>query len=325
MTEQIEMPEESLVPKGTGAQLRLAREKMGLSIAQMAERTRIPQRQIMAIEAGNLSALPGRAYAVGFARTMARESGLDEEAIVAAVRVELDQLGPSERDQRQTYEPGDPARAPSGQLVWISAIAVVVLLAGLFMAARVLFAPAAQLPSLVDEQVEAGQSGGADAAAPAMADASGAVTFTARDTVWVRFSNSDGTRLMEGELAAGQSYTVPADASGPRILTGRPDLLEVTVGGRAVPPLSTLPQTVSNVPVDAASLLARAAPPAASVSPAAVPPATQAAASRRPTAPSAPRTAGTATAIPADTPTASPEIAPAPERDAGGAQESPAQ
>ncbi|MFC3100391.1 helix-turn-helix domain-containing protein [Altererythrobacter lauratis] len=325
MTEQIEMPEESLLPKGAGAQLRLAREKMGLSIAQMAERTRIPQRQIMAIEAGNLSALPGRAYAVGFARTMARESGLDEEAIVAAVRVELDQLGPTERDQRQTYEPGDPARAPSARLVWISAIAVLVLLVGLFMAARVLFAPAAQLPSLVEEHEEAGQSTGTDAVAPAAPDPSGAVTFTAKDTVWVRFSNSDGTRLMEGELAAGQSYTLPADASGPRILTGRPDLLEVTIAGQAVPPLSTLPQTVSNVPVDAASLLARTAAPAASASPAAIPPGAQGAASRRPAAAAAPTRAGTATTVPADTPTASPEIAPAPERDADGTPESPVQ
>lgn len=323
MTEQIEMPEESLLPKGAGAQLRLAREKMGLSIAQMSERTRIPQRQIATIEAGNLSALPGRAYAVGFARTLAREAGLDEEAIVATVRAELNQLGPSERDQRQTYEPGDPARAPSGRLVWVSVIAVLLLLAGLFMAARVLFAPAAQLPSLIEETEEAAQPVGGDVASTATAP-SGAVTFTARDTVWVRFSTADGTRLMEGEMAAGQSYTVPPDASGPRILTGRPDLLDVTIGGQAVPPLSTLPQTVSNLPVDAASLLARAAQPAPGASPAAVPAAAQPVATGRPAAQAAPRAvASPAAALPADTPPSSPAAPAAAAGDLAGAEETP--
>jgi transcriptional regulator with XRE-family HTH domain len=56
MTEQIEMPEDSLAPRGAGPQLRLAREHKGLSIKDLAERTRIPQRQIEKIEAGNFAA-----------------------------------------------------------------------------------------------------------------------------------------------------------------------------------------------------------------------------------------------------------------------------
>ena len=265
MTEQIEMPEEFTAPRGAGPQLRLAREKLGLSIKELADRTRIPQRHITAIEAGDFASLPGRAYAVGFARTMARETGLDEEAMVEKVRAELDSFGPSQRELRETYEPGDPARAPSRRLVWFSAIAGIILLAGLYMAARLLFAPAAELPSLVDEQerVEAAAAAASTAAgqpaAPA-ADPRGAVTFTAQGEVWVRFYDADGRRLMEGEMARGETFTVPADAEEPRIITGRPDLLAITVGDRAVPALSTDPLTVSDVPVDAASLLGRPAP-----------------------------------------------------------------
>jgi cytoskeleton protein RodZ len=198
MTEQIEMPDEFVAPKGPGEQLRLAREKLGLSVAQIAERTRIQRRQIDAIEAGDFGALPGRAYAVGFARTMARETGLDEEAIVTAVRAELDRLSPEHNTPRETYDPSDPSRVPSGKLVWFSAVAGIVLLAGLFMAARVLFSPAAQLPSLVQEQQAA--EAAAAAASNAAPDPMGQVTLTALGPVWVRITSGDGLRMMEGEL-----------------------------------------------------------------------------------------------------------------------------
>jgi cytoskeleton protein RodZ len=265
MTEQIEMPEESLAPRGAGPRLRLAREQQGLTLKDMVERTRIPQRQIEKIETGNYSALPGRAYAVGFARTLARELGLNEEDVVLQVRGELNAHVPETHTRRETYEPGDPARAPSRQLVWFSVLAGLILLAGLFMAARQLFWPAAEMPSLVDEQAVLDAETAARNAPAAAAVATGAVVFTATDTVWVRFSDGAGNRLMEGEMAPGQSFTLPATATGPTIITGRPDLLAVTIGGRAVPPLSTDPLTVSDMPVDAASLQARPAPGATPV------------------------------------------------------------
>lgn len=280
MTEQIEMPEEFTAPRGAGPQLRLAREKLGLSIKELADRTRIPLRHITSIEAGEFASLPGRAYAVGFARTMARETGLDEEGIVEKVSAELDSFGPNPRVLRETYEPGDPARAPSRQLVWFSVGAAIILLAGLYMAARLLFAPAAELPSLVEDQevapATATGSGGQPASAP-VGDPAGAVTFTAQGAVWVRITDAGGRRLIEGEMVQGDTFTLPADAEGPRIITGRPDLLAITVGTRAVPALSTEPLTVSNLPVDAASLLARPAPaPAAAPTPAPTPTSTPA-------------------------------------------------
>jgi cytoskeleton protein RodZ len=277
MTEQIEMPEEFTAPRGTGPQLRAAREKLGLSVGQMADRTRIPQRHIETIEAGDFASLPGRAYAVGFVRTLARESGLDQEVMVTRLREELGSRASEYRERRETYEPGDPSRAPSSRLVWFSVIAVLVLLAGLFMVARVLFAPAAELPALVDEAEPAAAGTTPAAGSPA---AAGAVTFTALGDVWVRFTDIAGTRLMEGNLAQGESYTVPAEAEGARLVTGRPDLLTVTVGGRVVPPLSTEPVTVSNAPVDAASLLARGQAPQATSTAAAVVAASRPAASR---------------------------------------------
>ena len=61
-------------------------------------------------------------------------------------------------------------------------------------------------------------------------------------------------------MAKGETYTVPADAVGPQAWTGRPDALAITVGGRSVPKLGSSEVVMSDVPVDAAALLARTAP-----------------------------------------------------------------
>lgn len=273
MTDQIEMPEEFTAPRGAGPQLRYARERLGLSVGDVAARTKISQRHVADLEAGNYAAFTSRTYAIGFARTIAKAVGLDGEAIAAQVRGELNALQPATRTTA-SYEPSDPARVPSQSLVWFSLLALALLLAGLFFAYRTLFSPAAELPSLIEQQ-EAEQAAAAAAAASAAATpapaTSGPVVFTATDDrIWVRFYDATGLRLLEKELARGETFVVPADANGPMIRTARPDALSITVGGRPVPPLATEMITLRDVKVDAASLLARPAPqPSASAAPAA--------------------------------------------------------
>ena len=265
MSEQIELPEETLLPRGVGPQLRHAREKLGLSIKDVADQTRISTRYIEHIEAGEFGELPGRTYAIGFACNVAKVVELDQKDVAAMVRAELNTPSNSSEDRRQTYEPGDPARVPSGRLVWFSLFAILLLGAGIFMTYRVIMAPAADMPSLLEQEQaaaeEAAASEAAAAAAEAAPSASGDVVFTATaDGVWVRFYDGEGRRLMETEMAEGESYTIPADAESPQLWTGRPDALAITVGGRSVPPISNMIQNVRDVPVDAASLLDRETP-----------------------------------------------------------------
>ena len=265
MSEQIELPEETLLPRGVGPQLRHAREKLGLSIKDVADQTRISTRYIEHIEAGEFGELPGRTYAIGFACNVAKVVELDQNDVAAMVRAELNTPSNSSEDRRQTYEPGDPARVPSGRLVWFSLFAILLLGAGIFMTYRVIMAPAADMPSLLEQEQaaaeEAAASEAAAAAAEAAPSASGDVVFTATaDGVWVRFYDGEGRRLMETEMAEGESYTIPADAESPQLWTGRPDALAITVGGRSVPPISNMIQNVRDVPVDAASLLDRETP-----------------------------------------------------------------
>ena len=118
-----------------------------------------------------------------------------------------------------------------------------------------------------DEQIAAEDNAAAapiaNNAAAAPAPVTGPVVMTAVDDVWIRIYQADGTRLYEGTLKRGDSYTVPDTARDPMILTGRPDALSVTVGGQAMPPLGPAERTISDVPVSATALLARAKQPIA--------------------------------------------------------------
>lgn len=261
-----EITETEAAPPGVGPQLRAARERKGLTLDQVASETRISRHHLEHIEEGDFAALPGRTYAIGFARTFAKVVDLDQEDVVAMVRAEMDVPSHDHYDAaapRGTFEPGDPARAPGGGLLWFSLIAVAILLVGIFFAARALFAPAAELPSLVEQQEQeeaalAAQQQAEPEETVEPVDASGDVVFTAEGETWVRFYDGNGRVLQEGTMQEGDSFTVPADAVAPQIITGRPDRLAITIGGRPVRKLSNNVETLQDVPVSADALLARA-------------------------------------------------------------------
>lgn len=249
-----------------GSKLRAAREAAGLSRGDIAARTKIPERHIVSIEAGDYDALAGRSYATGFSRTYARAVGLDGETIVQMVRHEMGRGQLDERRQQSTFEPGDPSRVPGQGIVWIGLLGAVVIVAGVLIFWRSFWSPAAELPSLLPEDKPAVA---ASAAAPKVAaprpatQPQGPVVFTATENeVWVKFYDGAGKQILQKNLAMGESYTVPAEVLGPQLWTGRPDALRVTVGGKEVPRLSDQPVAMKDVPVSAAALLARPAPSA---------------------------------------------------------------
>jgi hypothetical protein len=251
---------ETPVPESTGTQLRAAREIKGLSLEQVAAETRIPQRHLVAMEAGDFGKLPGRTYAIGFARTYAKTLGLDQDHIANGVRAELDAQN-EDGYRPASFEPGDPARVPSRALGWFAGFAVLLLLAGGFFFFRTIFSPAGELPSLVEQQREQAKprpAAGRPAGAPA-ANPGGPVVFTAAvPNIWVKFYDSGGKTLLQKQLALGESFTVPADAQGPMLWTGRPDALAISIGGQPVPKLAEEEKVMKDVPVTAQALLARA-------------------------------------------------------------------
>lgn len=245
-----------------GAQLRAAREALRLDLPNIAAVTRIPLRHLEAIEGGDFGALPSRAYAIGFSRSFAKAVGLDPAAITDKVRAELTDGSMQRAASSSTMEPGDPARLPSAGLAWAGAVAALVLAIGTYAFYGAYFGAGTQPDTLI---------GAAPATAPASVPQSdpaatapetgGEVVLTAlADNVWLRLYEEGGDRLIERTLRQGETVTVPPAAADPRINTGRPDALGITVGGKAVAKLAERATTISGASVSAATLLGRAAP-----------------------------------------------------------------
>ena len=118
----------TLFPKTAGERLKEAREAQGLSLAEIAARTRIPVRQLEAIEASNFAAIPSITYSVGFAKAYARAVGADEVAIAREIRGQNDVT--TRHVEYESFEQSDSARAPTSGIVIACVIGAVLLLIG---------------------------------------------------------------------------------------------------------------------------------------------------------------------------------------------------
>jgi cytoskeletal protein RodZ len=243
-----------------GERLRAAREARGLSLQDIAKETRIPIRHLESLESSEYGALPGKTYAIGFAKAYARAIDGDEAEVSEAVRGEYDFIDSGERHEYQAFQPADPSRVPSRFLAWTAGI-VAVLLFGAYLIWKP-FSDGGDPYAASEPAAAPGISGQDRAPAPAATGdtvaADAPIVLTANALVWFRIDDAQGNRLHEQELAAGQSYTVPRDATGLLLRTARPQALDITVGGRKIATLGPPDTLVSNVPLDPRALVSRA-------------------------------------------------------------------
>ena len=241
------------------------RVAQNLSLEDIAARTRVPMRHLISLENGDYDAMPGATYSLGFARSYARALGLDEAALADQLREELSVQDRTTRHYApEIFSPADPVHVPPKMFAW-GAVAVLALLLVGYMAFRAYTTGMIDMPgeTTVTESVAAADNAADPATTPAATDvpaANAPVVLTANDAVWVRIYDETGGTLYEKAMAKGDSFTVPADAKGPMILTGRPQAIDVTIGGKAVAPLGEAEKTISDVKIAAADLLARTAP-----------------------------------------------------------------
>jgi cytoskeletal protein RodZ len=314
MTDTDSGEEATLFPKTAGERLREAREAQGLSLAEIAARTRIPVRQLEAIEASNFAALPSITYSVGFAKAYARAVGADEVAIARDVRGQNDLT--ARRTEYEAYEITEAARVPTGGIALIASVVAVLLLVavGVWYGTN-MFRSEEVIPPAPIENVEEAQTQPEAAPTPASA---GHVTLTATDEVWVRIYDAAGKTLYENTLKPGDRYDVPADANNPMINVGRPDKIQVTLNGSAVSALGDGRVAIKDVGISAAALAARASgppQPTATATATGTPPATGTTTAATPRAARQPRAQSTPAPAPAPAATAPPPppaFAPAP-------------
>jgi len=268
MTDDDVAPEQGeLAITRTGDRLRLAREAAGLSLADVATRTRITQRHLAAIEKSDFSELPGRTYVTGFARAYARAVDLPEAEVGAAIRQELEEDEYGSRPLYEAYEPTDPARLPTARLTWTLVI-VTLLLASAYgvwrflsvepdealIAAQNRDADASEAPESAASNAPAAKGGGTAAVA---ADAP--VVLTGLSEVWIGFDDAAGKTENWRTLDPGETYQVPpAYIEQFTLRTSIPQALKVTVGGRDVGPVGPADTLVKNISLKPADLIARA-------------------------------------------------------------------
>jgi cytoskeletal protein RodZ len=89
-----------------GEKLRQAREERGVSIAEVAEQTRISPHYIELIELDDYRTLPGGIFNKGFVKSFAKYVGIDEsEALQDYSRLITAQTGTDANDDPKTYRP----------------------------------------------------------------------------------------------------------------------------------------------------------------------------------------------------------------------------
>jgi transcriptional regulator with XRE-family HTH domain len=243
-----------------GQRLREAREAAGLSIAELAARTKIRPGLLTLIEANEHDRLPALTYALGFIKAYARTVGLDPEEAAAQFRRESgrDDPPPSPIDLKPLEERRIPSR---GLVIATSAatlLAVAVLVALSFRGAP----PAAEPETGPGTQVAASPEAiapppPAEVAAPASA---ALVALRAQEDVWIRITDSaSGERFFEGTLAKDQRIEIPADRAMV-LRAGRAGALQVFIGEELLPPLGGPAEVLRAQPLDTQSLRAVAAP-----------------------------------------------------------------
>lgn len=248
-----------------GEQLRRAREAAGLSLNEVAERTKIRPGILADIEADAHDRLPALTYSLGFVKAYARTIGLDATAAGERYRRESHKGDPI--PTIVDLQPLEEKRLPSRGLMFGSAALLALAIAGFWAWGAGWFTgslppqpsatPAAEQQASVDVTPEAPAAAVPDAQAP--------VTLTAREEVWLRIADGDESFFM-GTMTPGQVMTLPPGRDW-TLRTGRAGALAVKVGDTALPPLGGPAEQVRNLSLKPADLLARQAPAAGGLAP----------------------------------------------------------
>ena len=257
-----------------GERLRAAREEKGLTLEDIAAQTRIPRRHLESLETGEWDKLPAPTYSTGFAKSYASAIGLDRTEIGEQLRAEMGgQRAPV--TTAEIFEPADPARTMPKWLV-LGAIAAVIVIVLLMSYLNERSLDAGNEPPATQAAEQAAPTPPPAAQQPAQQPAAapnGPVVLTATAPAWIQITDQ-GKTLFSGELAQGQSFTVPQTASAPLLKAGKSEALRINVGTAVAPPVGPPGKVASKVSLLAADLMRGPAGPEQPLPATGAPPAT---------------------------------------------------
>ncbi len=182
-----------------------ARQRLGLTVDQLADRTRIRPHVIEAIEVDDFSACGGDFYARGHLRTLARVLGLDATPLLETYD---ERYADAPIDPRRVFEAelagAGSIRATRGGPNWSVLVAAVMALILCWSVARLVTGGPHHVP---DRAILSGSGGPNFASAPA-AKPVPVVLTAAGGGARVVVHNGLGKVVFSGDLAYGQQHTV---------------------------------------------------------------------------------------------------------------------
>ena len=255
----------SAAPKA-GADLRAARERLSWPLQDAAAILRIRRRYLEALEDGDLSQLPGNAYALGFLRSYACALGLDPEEMLRRFKAEAAEV--SQRTQLSFPAPVPDRGLPTGAVILLGLILAVGAYVGWYrlsgegklpaetaMTIPERLTPLAEqaLPPAVspDSAPRLSPTSAAAAAvspmtvpavpaapvlvvaAPPPVAAGARVMLRATGDAWVEVRDKTGTVLLNKTLHQGDTWPVP-QTPGVLLTTGNAAATEILVDGVAI-------------------------------------------------------------------------------------------
>jgi transcriptional regulator with XRE-family HTH domain len=178
-----------------GRKLSEARLQRGWTLDEVADRIRVRKEFLEALEGMNVKLLPGKAYALAFLRSYARELGIEEKAIVDQFQ---DECALTREDVSKPIR--NPASKPRQRAPWAAAAALVTT-AAVFVGWRALDAQF----RLETEQVAAPVAG-EGAATELSPIPARVVEIRALTDAWLETRGPDGTVFLSRTLRAGDVY-----------------------------------------------------------------------------------------------------------------------
>ncbi len=239
---------------GIGEELRRERTRQGLTIDDIAGRTKIPVRSLEAIESNAFDRLPGIVFTRNFVRLYAVALKLDPESLIARLpKFDLESAPlpdpPRTYQRRGTWDPRVKAAVMS--VVWLIVaggagtgtwyyynnygrhfVTSVAAAPPPATSSKPVSIPPAPQPAVT---VPVAQTGPLDSNRPVQ------VVLTARDVVWVQVS-ADGRTAFVGTLQPNDKRTIEADDQV-KVLMGNAGGLDISLNGKTLDPLGTKGQT----------------------------------------------------------------------------------
>lgn len=234
-----------------GRKLAEARDQLGLSLEEVAERIRVRREFLEALEQMNVKLLPGKAYALAFLRSYARALGVDERAIVDQFQ---DEVAFSREEHEKPIR--NPASRPRRDRPWMAA--AVLVLAGIGFVGWRAYDQQVRQEQVGQEQAALSPGGEAAGGPPiAAVEAQRVVEVRALSEGWLEARGPDGTVFFSRTLRAGEVYR--PDASPGWTLHSRDGAaFELFVNGAAAGPLGPPGMPVLGRSLDQIAPLAQA-------------------------------------------------------------------